>query len=429
MSPQLTSKQYSRLATLTIGVIGILFFVAVTSFVIYGVGNFIIAWLGNNKTAFSLSEMDSISAGDANILSVVQSFVGKSPSTDIASTSTAILNTTPLNVSTSTSSSSLPYSDIQYVIFSLDGSRSINMWNETRQFSKDMELKGKPIHFTYFINPIYLITREMAKGAYFPPRESPGKSLIGYGNNGYDIKQRVEQINSAFLEGHEIGSHNVGHFNGSRWSKDEWLQEFNSFDSVIANVQKNNKDIVIPPWSFNSSDIVGFRAPELGVNSSMYKALAEKKYLYDSSGMGMPSKYPVKDQNGIWHIGLGIIKVKNLHSSISNPKSQKAGKNYYVLSMDYNFWMYQSNVRNVAKKGTPLWNSFFSEMKDAYLNYFNSNYEGNHAPVVIGHHFSTWNDGVYWEVMKSFAEDVCGKPKVKCVTFKEYVNYLNSVAK
>ena len=184
---------------------------------------------------------------------------------------------------------------------------------------------------------------------------------------------------------------------------------------------------MIQPWAFDLSKIIGFRAPELGVNNALYKVLSEKKYVYDTSGARMPTKYPMKDKDGIWHIGLGIIKTKNLRLGLSGNINQN--KSSYVLSMDYNFWMIQSKVKNVAKKGTSLWDNFYKEVKDSYLDYFNKNYEGNHAPVVIGQHFSLWNDGVYYEALKSFAEDVCGKQDVKCVTFREYVDYLNSVSK
>lgn len=341
--------------------------------------------------------MDSITDGDADVFKAVDKL-------GIRGTST------------------ITSSDTQYVILTFDGSRSLPMWNETRQFAKDMTAKGKPVHFTYYINPIYLVTKEKAKSVYQPPRGKMGKSLIGYANNEEDVKNRVEQINLAYNEGNEIGAHAVGHFSGSKWGKDEWLQELNYFNSLIVDVQKNNPNVVIQPWSFDITKVIGFRAPELGVNSSMYKALAEKKYLYDTSGMRMASNFPVKDKEGIWHIGLGIIKMKDLHSN-----SEGVTKTKYVLSMDYNFWMIQSSVKNVATKGTPLWNNYFNEVKNSYTDYFDKNYTGNHAPIVIGHHFSSWNDGVYWEAMKSFAEDVCGKPKVKCVTFREYVDYLNSV--
>lgn len=403
--------------------VGIAVFIVIFSFAIYEGGNFLIKFYNNNDIknsvqglVFSNNSIDSISDGDANIIRAVENIEKHIESESSLNSS----STKDFSFATSTKS------DIQYVILSFDGSRSLKMWEETRQFAKDMTAKGKPLHFSYFINPIYLITKEKALVNYQPPREKMGASLIGYADSEQDVKNRVEQINLAYSEGNEIGSHNVGHFSGLKWNEDEWLQEFNSFDSIISNVQRNNPSVVMPPWSFPLSSVVGFRAPELAVNNDLYKALATKKYLYDSSGMRMPNKYPTKDKNGVWHIGLGIIKMKNLHSVAP---SSSVGKTSYVLSMDYNFWMTQSRVKNVAKKGTPLWDNFFNEVKDAYIDHFNKNYEGNHAPVVIGHHFSAWNDGVYWEAMKSFAEDVCGKPKVKCVTFREYVEYLNSVTK
>ncbi len=425
-------QKYSKSKDLIIAILGIIIFVIIVSLLIYEGGNSLFKYYAKhnpNSIAASNGELDSISTGDADISSVVDgignrinNILGGKDEFDSKNKDSLVL----LDQSTTTASSTLiTKPDTQYVIISFDGSRSIPMWNETRQFAKDMASKGKPVHFTYFINPIYLITKDVAKKLYQPPTSKIGDSLIGYADSEQDVKSRVEQINLAYSEGNEIGSHNVGHFNGSKWSLDQWLQESNSFDSIIANVQKNNPDVVIQPWISGLTNVVGFRAPELGVNSDLYKALSEKKYLYDASGIRMPNKYPVKDKNGIWHIGLGIVKMKDLTSD----GIASVGKPHYVLSMDYNFWMLQSRVKNIATKGTPLWNTYFAEMKDSYLNYFNNNYEGNRAPVVIGHHFSAWNDGVYWEALKSFAEDVCGKPNVKCVTFREYVDYLNSASK
>ena len=94
--------------------------------------------------------------------------------------------------------------------------------------------------------------------------------------------------------------------------------------------------------------------------------------------------------------------------------------------MDYNIWTRQSNDKELAIKGTELWNSYFNDVVGAYMNYFKTSYDGNRNPVVITNHFSKWNDGVYWEAMKAFAENVCGLPQVRCVTFSDVVNYLNS---
>jgi len=65
-------------------------------------------------------------------------------------------------------------------------------------------------------------------------------------------------------------------------------------------------------------------------------------------------------------------------------------------------------------------------MLETYLQYFESNYNGNRAPVHIGHHFSLWNGGAYWEAMQEFALAVCGRPEVKCVTYTELADFVDT---
>lgn len=298
----------------------------------------------------------------------------------------------------------------QFVLLSFDGSKSLDMWRETREFTKQMNEKGKPLHFTYFINSIYLLP-EKNKDVYVSPYGQKGDSRIGFAKDEEDVVLRVQEIKNAFDEGHEIASHSAGHFMGGSWSEEEWKKEFSSFENLIVDVPKNNPDVKIPDISFLKNNIVGFRAPELSTNDALYKTLAGFRFTYDSSGVSFPDIQPKKDIHGIWHIPLNTISVG---------KEKKP-----AISMDYSLWMLQSGGKEEVKKGTELWNTYFNDVKYSYLEYFNRNYKHKRAPVVIGNHFSLWNDGVYWEAMKSFAEDVCGKPEVRCVTFGEYVHYLN----
>jgi peptidoglycan/xylan/chitin deacetylase (PgdA/CDA1 family) len=289
----------------------------------------------------------------------------------------------------------------QFVLLSFDGSKSITMLNKTRDFAKKMATENKPLHFTYFINAAYFLSKENAD-LYQPPLQPKGTSAIGFSTRAKDIPLRVQGFVDAVKEGHEIGSHTVGHWNGANWSYDDWKQEFTSFNTILSSIN-----------SFPAiSNIVGFRAPELGVNDNLYKTLKDFHFTYDASGVGLSKSWPKKDAYGIWHIPLGVIHL--------------GAKRLYSIPMDYNLWMLQSAGKEEAKKGTPLWNSYKKDVLDSYLEYFNSNYSSTRAPIVIGNHFSQWNDGVYFEAMKSFAEEVCGKPSVRCVTFKELVNYLNT---
>jgi hypothetical protein len=302
----------------------------------------------------------------------------------------------------------------QFVILSFDGSQSLEMWQATRDFAQEMNKNGKPLHFTYFISGVYFLAPEAAS-TYLPPGLPPGTSGIGFSETKDDIAKRVEQINSAFAEGHEIGSHANGHFDGTYWSYDQWKQEFSQFNQLVFNWKTNNQignidksnDLHVRP-----EDIKSFRAPLLGKNEEMYHALYDQGFRYDSSSLAAtPGAWPTKDKSGVWSIPMAAISV--------------SGTRAVTLTMDYNFFITQSRGREVARRGSPLWEKFHQQMYQSYVDHFNNNYNGTRAPVVIGHHFSTWNDGVYWQSMKDFAQQVCGQPEVYCVTFSELGSYLN----
>ena len=220
----------------------------------------------------------------------------------------------------------------QFVLLSFDGSKSVDMLNNTLAFETKMASEGKPLHFTYFINAAYFLTKSTAN-LYQGPGHARGVSAIGFSDSTQDIAARVRAFNTAYAAGNEIGSHSVGHFNGSKWSYDEWKQEFDSFISLMANVQKDNPSQQIDAPIFLDS-IRGFRAPELGVNKNLYAVLQDEHYTYDGSGVGAMYTWPKKDANGIWHIPLGTIFV--------GPKKSPS------ISMDYSLWMLQSGAKNVA---------------------------------------------------------------------------------
>jgi hypothetical protein len=96
-----------------------------------------------------------------------------------------------------------------------------------------------------------------------------------------------------------------------------------------------------------------------------------------------------------------------------------SGKN--TLSMDYNFYIADS--KGVADPNAANHATYERQMTDTYMQYFQSNYYGNRAPVHIGHHFSKWNGGAYWKAMQTFAKRVCGLPEVKCVTYKALTEF------
>lgn len=299
----------------------------------------------------------------------------------------------------------------QYVLMAFDGSKSIQSWEDILNFSDEMKKNGSPVHFSFFINPVYLLS-ETTKNEYLSPMGIVAGSAIGFSDSAEDISQRVVEINRALREGHEIGSHSAGHNDGSNWTLAEWTHEFDAFDYIVSNIQKLNPGITLKePLNITPKDIVGFRAPNLGVNDNMYKLLQGRKFLYDSSQIAKPGSFPFKDAEGLWHIPLGVAR------------SYTGG---YILAMDYNWWVYQSGARDTLYKGTQSWEYRKNEVVNAYKKYFDDSYKGNKAPISIGHHFSMWNDGLYWEALKEFAKYACTKSDVKCVSHKEYVEAMEA---
>ncbi len=320
----------------------------------------------------------------------------------------------PVIITTTATTHPTSVSSTQYVLLAFDGSYSIPMWKDTRAFAQTMISQGKPVHFTYFISGVYLLTNAASK-TYNAPQAGPGKSAIGFGGGKKDIADRIEQINLAINEGHEIGSHANGHYNGSSWSATDWKSELQQFAHIVKDVgtidglqsePDQRQRINLPPQG-----ITGFRAPDLGVSAGLYPTLKELGYVYDCSKAAKQNVWPSKDASGIWEVPLAKIKYNGATSTI--------------LSMDYNFYFKQSAAKDAFKKGSPEWQQAYDETLKSFQQYFDTNYAGNRAPVQIGNHFSTWNDGVYWEAMKTLAENVCGKPDVKCVTMGEAVNEIS----
>lgn len=291
----------------------------------------------------------------------------------------------------------------QFVILAFDGSYNLDFWKESRQFAKEMNASGKPMKWTYFMSGVYFVPNAK-KSIYVAPHSlGPGKSAIGFGGTEDEIKTRVEQVDLAAAEGHEMASHANGHFDGSSWSKADWDSEFTQFNQIFF----GNKAVKALS-GVKEADIVGFRAPQLGHSPGLFQTLPEKNYTYDTSKSAAANYWPEK-KNGVWNMALAQLKIVG------------SGKN--TLSMDYNFYVAHSrgnpDAANAAK--------YQKETIDTYRAYFKNNYYGNRAPIHIGHHFSKWNGAAYWNAMKDFAKEVCGKPEVKCVTYKELVTFMEGL--
>lgn len=286
----------------------------------------------------------------------------------------------------------------QFIIISFDGSYSIPTWQATRDLAKDLKASSAgDVKFTYFISGVYFLDVK-DRSQYQAPNQPRGLSLIGFADDQADIDKRVEQVKLALSEGHEIGSHVNGHFRGFSWSYDDWKKEFDYFDKFIKDSGLDLK-------------ISGFRAPNLSINNNLYKLLSDSNFRYDASKVGKWDEWP-KKENNLYEFPLGNIPL--------------SGTKNKIISMDYNFFFSQSDAKDIIRKNNPLWKKYYQQIENSYQNYFDHNYQGNRAPIIIGHHFSLWNDSLYFDALKEFALKNCIKPEVICTNFSSLADYLDS---
>ena len=95
------------------------------------------------------------------------------------------------------------------------------------------------------------------------------------------------------------------------------------------------------------------------------------------------------------------------------------GHTFRVVSMDYNLFANQlslSPARIEHQTYRSLWNAF----RVGYL--------GNRAPLSIGQHFETWESWAYDHALTRFLLAACRLPEVRCVSFRELADFLDSVA-
>ncbi|THF58981.1 polysaccharide deacetylase family protein [Ollibium composti] len=285
----------------------------------------------------------------------------------------------------------------QAVIISFDSARDISQWQRSRALAK-----RTGAHFTYFLSCVFLLTPETRK-AYAGPHKGAGKSNVGFAASKDEVAARLEQIRLAATEGHDIGSHGCGHFDGKAWTKTDWRTEFSAFRHVLENAYALNGIAPEPPdWrAFADHAVTGFRAPYLSTGKAMYAALAEAGFRYDASGV---SGGPVEPQasGGILHFSLPLIP--------EGPKGRP------VIAMDYNLYARHSGaVEKPEEKG-----AFEERAYQAFHAAFEREYDGERVPLQLGFHFTLMNGGAYWDALERFADEVCVKADVECISFRDW---------
>ncbi|MFJ9695597.1 hypothetical protein [Kitasatospora sp. NPDC101183] len=297
----------------------------------------------------------------------------------------------------------------QFVVFSWDGA----LEGDDHLFSRFRELGVRTnAQMTFFLTGIYTLPRSK-KTLYHPPQHDPGAASIDFATDGH-IKETLEQLRLAWLDGNEIGTHFNGHFCGAKggkdWSVDEWKSELDQASSFVTHWKTNTGFTDLPPLPFDyAKELVGGRAPCLEGQKNLLQAEKAAHFRYDASSPGEFQVWPVKKE-GVWNFPLQMLPF---------PARSTQG-----LSMDFNFLAGQSGD---STKGDPKrYDAWEKEATASYLAGFERVYNGSRAPLFIGNHFETWNGGIYMQAVEDVMTSVCQREGVRCVSFRQVADWLDA---
>ncbi|MBA2893065.1 hypothetical protein [Nonomuraea soli] len=296
----------------------------------------------------------------------------------------------------------------QFVVISFDGA-GVDDQGWFPVFRETAERNNA--FLTFFLSGVYLLPSDR-KELYRPPGRRPGSSDIGFQRPGR-IDEQAEELAAAYTAGHEIGTHFNGHFCGSdgvrSWSAGDWRDEIEQFHTIVENWRANSGRDHRPDLPFRIRDVVkGGRTPCLeGRREAMFRAFKQYGWRYDASGTGTVS-WPHR-RAGLWQFPLPSIRMP--------------GSGRMVLAMDYNFFTLHSG----AKSGRPHeWNRWERQTTEAYLRAIEGSLDGDRAPVFIGNHFESWNDGIYMRALITVMDEACRRDEVRCVSFEQLADWLDA---
>ena len=301
----------------------------------------------------------------------------------------------------------------QFILYSFDGGYQNDRWDYFQDVAEEADAK-----FTVFQSGIHLLADENRE-YYQAPGNKPGYVNKELGGDEAEIAARVTNINEAYAQGHEIGTHMNGHlcatadYGGDKWSTEEWLDELGQFQDMFADPRGvNGYGDDFPEMEVPLSAIQGTRLPCLdGTWKELVPAFDEVGIEYDTSrGTGSVGvSWPYQD-DGIWEFEMPIVYSPTL--------ADRGHDSPMVMAMDYNFWM---SGNGGEESDTEELGRFQLE---TYRYMYESAYHGNRAPLVFGNHFNTWAGNAFNPAVAQSMREFCGEADTHCVTYQQLIDWL-----
>ena len=288
----------------------------------------------------------------------------------------------------------------QFVLFSFDGAGSHAHWQRVLPLAEKVNA-----HVTGFLSGIYLLPDHL-RGEYEGPGHGRGRASISFGGTDAEVATRIDDLNTAYRQGHEIGTHYNGHFcagnepSGGRWSKADWTSELDQFFSILRDAAA--RGLAVP-----ESAVKGGRVPCLeGDPEEFLPAVGERAMTYDTSVTSEGVAWP-ELRDGVWEFRVPVVRVPAL-----------SGKR--VIMMDYNLWY----SLNGAKEDPSRDAEFTAVTLDTYRAAYQAAYNTNRAPLTVGNHFNDWSGGAFSRATEQFMNEVCVRQQTVCATYSEVIEWM-----
>ena len=302
---------------------------------------------------------------------------------------------------------------VQTIVVSVDGGCETADGTMQKFIDVGQQVGGR---FTFFMSGLCLLP-DSQRMIYRPPGKLPGTSDVGFATPEL-VAERIRVFSEMYRRGHEIGTHFLGHFCGASgvdtWTTEQWTDEIRQAKELLDTWPRNNPQVPeFQPLPFDSTVIAGDRTPCLeGQRDEMWPAFIAEGFRYEASDPGV-LQWPRKVAQGqLWQFPLPALKL--------------GGTDKWVLSMDYNLLVNQTNGETEVDPAQCA--QVEEQTYQTFMEALDGVYNGNRAPLFLGSHLNSWACSAYINSLQRFIVDAKAKyPDVRFVSNIDLANWLDAM--
>ncbi|MBY8881389.1 hypothetical protein K7862_27675 [Streptomyces sp. PLK6-54] len=302
----------------------------------------------------------------------------------------------------------------QFVVFSFDGAAE-----DGRKLFSRFRAAGERAHaaMTYFLSGTSLLPADRAR-RYAPPAgdhptDGPGAP------DPPTIADTLRELRLAWREGSEIGtafnarscSRSAGE-GEDEWTQGRWSSEIRQAEGFVTHWKTYAGLTDEDPLPFDyAKELAGGRAPCPDGGPGLVPAEAAAGFRYDASGADGRQVWPGKE-GSVWEFPLPSVPLPGSTREVAATDDAVAN---------------DAAMGDAAASGPAAGLGALSarQVHDSLVAAFARSYRGNRAPLYVAAHFATAGTG-YLQGVEDTIEDVCARPGVRCVSFKQLADWLDA---